>query len=114
MEAQFPFNSTRRTRRPFKELKTSLLGAAEEHHRRYDLAKRLWSKIEGAENHILASMIPRKLPRSGKYLVENCRMDRFGISYFPFMTRMLNGLLRLYMYMYRVSQNYVSNIALFS
>lgn len=61
-------------------------------NRHLTLSSRIWSKIEADGEHLLKDLIPEKLPRSGKYAVQYYRTDKYGNSYFPFMTRYLNDL----------------------
>lgn len=59
--------------------------------RRHELCVRLWRKIEKNKSHILHSLIPHRLPRSGQYSLPVYRTDKYGNSFFPYMSRLLNS-----------------------
>ena len=51
----------------------------------------LWYEIEKCTDNNLRSPIPHKLQRCQKYRVQYCRTNKYGNSYFPFMTRHFNN-----------------------
>ena len=59
--------------------------------RRLMLSSKLWHKIECNQSNLLHLLIPRRLSRSQKYFVEAFRSDKFGKTFFPFMTLTLNN-----------------------
>ena len=60
--------------------------------RRLEASVKLWRNIESCTDHTLHTLIPHKLQRSKKYSVQFYKTNKYGNSYFPFMTRFLNEL----------------------
>ena len=59
--------------------------------RREQLSRKLWQKIESDDRHLLHHLIPEMLPRCKNYRIEAFRTDKYGNSFFPFMTITLNN-----------------------
>lgn len=60
--------------------------------RRLEASVKLWRNIESCTDHTLHTLLPHKLQRSKKYSVQFHKTNKYGNSYFPFMTRFLNEL----------------------
>ena len=61
------------------------------HDRRLDLGHRLWLEIEKDEAHILRSLLPPRLPRSGHLALSSYRTSTYGNTFFPYFSRYLNS-----------------------
>ena len=59
--------------------------------RRWDLCLRLWTRIEKNRSHLLHQLIPHRLPRTGHYSLPVYRTNKYGNSFFPYMSRLLNS-----------------------
>jgi len=59
--------------------------------RRFYLSKKLWENIENDPDHVLKSLMPKRLHFSNQYALEFYRTQKLGESFFLLMARFLNS-----------------------